>query len=146
MIILIALLCGILFGLGLIISQMVDPNKVLHFLDVTGNWDPSLAFVMFSALVVFVPIYHLIIKHKTKPKFTQAFHLPKKVTIDLPLILGASVFGIGWGISGICPGPALVNITGGSPKILVFIVMMLIGMHIPKYAKMLLSKFRYTYK
>lgn len=136
----IALLCGILFGLGLTISQMVDPNKVLHFLDITGNWDPSLAFVMLSALALFMPIYHLIIKHKSKPKLTQAFHLPQKTTIDLPLLLGASIFGIGWGISGICPGPALVNITGGSPKIFVFITMMLIGMNIPKYAKMLLSK------
>lgn len=146
MTLLIALFCGILFGIGLTISQMVNPNKVLNFLDITGNWDASLALVMYSALALFMPVYHKIIKVKPKPTFTNVFSLPSKMTIDHPLLLGASIFGIGWGISGICPGPALVNITGGSPKILVFITMMLIGMNIPKYANMLLSKLnKYEY-
>ncbi|WP_299493340.1 YeeE/YedE family protein [uncultured Shewanella sp.] len=137
----IALICGLLFGMGLTISQMVAPNKVLNFLDITGFWDPSLALVMFSALALFIPVYHKIIKRQTSPKFTDTFRFPNKITIDLSLILGAIIFGIGWGISGICPGPALVNLTGGSPKVLVFILMMLIGMNIPKYASMLSSKF-----
>ncbi|MCL1124622.1 DUF6691 family protein [Shewanella surugensis] len=136
----IALFCGISFGIGLTISQMVNPNKVLNFLDITGNWDPSLVLVMFSALTLFIPVYHKIIKNKPKPTFTNAFSLPSKITIDYPLLFGASIFGIGWGISGICPGPALVNMTQGSPKIIVFILLMLIGMNIPKYVNMLLSR------
>lgn len=122
-----ALVAGVLFGVGLIISQMVNPDKVKNFLDITGEWDPSLAFVMISALVIFIPAYWMIAK-LNKPILVESFNLPTKKKLDKPLIVGAILFGIGWGISGICPGPAVVNITGDTAKIMVFIIAMLIGM------------------
>ena len=123
----IALLCGLLFGAGLTISQMVDPNKVLNFLDITGNWDASLLFVMGSGLITYLIGYQLFIKKAKKPKLATAFDLPKANKIDKKLLIGSSIFGIGWGISGMCPGPALANVSSMNEKVLVFIVCMIIG-------------------
>lgn len=106
---LIALLSGIIFGIGLSLSHMIDPNKVLGFLDITGNWDPSLIFVMLGALVVAVVSFRLILKRKT-PICVENFHISRKSSIDKPLIFGAAIFGIGWGMSGYCPGPAIAGL------------------------------------
>lgn len=124
----VALLCGILFGAGLTISQMVDPNKVLNFLDIFGFWDPSLAFVMIGGICVFSIGYFVIIRKRSKPILCENFDLPNNNLIDKKLVIGAVLFGLGWGLAGICPGPAIANISGGNSKILVFIIMMLFGM------------------
>lgn len=136
----IALFSGILFGFGLIVSQMVDPNKILNFLNVTGYWDPSLLFVMGTALLIFIPIYWIAIKKLKQPFFNRTFSLPTANSVDRQLIIGAGLFGIGWGISGICPGPAIVNITAGEPKIIVFIFAMVFGMYISNYVNIVISK------
>ncbi|OQK16955.1 YeeE/YedE family protein [Methyloprofundus sedimenti] len=106
---LIALLAGIIFGLGLALSQMIDPNKVLNFLDVTGDWDPSLAFVMIGALAVTILSFHFILK-RSAPLLDSGFHVTKQVIINRPLLLGAGLFGIGWGMTGYCPGPAVASL------------------------------------
>jgi len=123
----IALLSGTLFGAGMIISGMVDPNKVIAFLDVTGNWDPSLAFVMLGALSVFTPVYHLVIKKRKQAISGDKFTYTSNNSIDGTLISGAVIFGIGWGVAGFCPGPALTSIAGGDNIIIIFILSMLIG-------------------
>jgi len=106
---LLAFFAGALFGIGLSVSQMVNPNKVLAFLDVAGNWDPSLAFVMIGALGVTLISFRIILKRPT-PLWDKRFRLPERTTIDTPLIAGSMLFGIGWGISGYCPGPALASL------------------------------------
>ena len=126
----VAAISGVLFGFGLYISQMVDPLKVLHFLDVTaiptGGWDPSLAFVMASALVVmFVAIR--IGKTQGRPVFDVQFHQPEFTKIDRPLVLGAALFGIGWGMSGICPGPAISLIAFWPQNLLIYLLALFIG-------------------
>ncbi|MCU4674579.1 YeeE/YedE family protein [Catenovulum sp. 2E275] len=131
--IIIAFSSGLIFGLGLIVSQMANPEKVIHFLDISGNWDPSLAFVMAGALCVFIPVWFLYIKKLNKPLLGETFSLPSNTLVDKNLILGAIFFGIGWGLAGICPGPALVNLTGDTAKILVFILAMIVGMFTAKY-------------
>ncbi|MDT0596268.1 YeeE/YedE family protein [Glaciecola petra] len=123
-----ALLAGLGFGLGLTISGMVDPLIVLAFLDVAGKWDPSLLFVMGGALVVFTPAYQLVKTKMSQPLFAEKFYVPSSSAIDKPLIIGAIIFGLGWGISGICPGPAVANITGFEEKIFGFILAMIVGM------------------
>ena len=130
---LMALFCGILFGIGLTVSQMVDPNKVLNFLDLLGYWDASLAFVMVGGIGVFCLGFHMITRKRARPVLENKYDLPGNNKIDKSLISGAARFGLGWGLAGICPGPALANISGGEPKIFVFIVMMLIGMQIPRW-------------
>ena len=125
---LIIFIIGALFGLGLTISQMVNPNKVLSFLDITGSWDASLVFVMLGALVVFWLGYKLVILSSPKPYFADKFDISTKKNIDSKLIFGAAIFGVGWGLVGICPGPAIANILGLNLKIFVFIVAMIIGM------------------
>lgn len=106
---------------------MVSPNKVLNFLDITGYWDASLLFVMGSGLVTYLIGYQLFIKKAKKPKLAASFDLPKANKIDKKLLIGSSIFGIGWGISGMCPGPALANVSSMNEKVLVFIVCMIIG-------------------
>lgn len=118
--IIIALLCGTIFGLGLSLSQMVDPNKVLAFLDISGNWDPSLAFVMMGALAVALPAFRFIQKRR-QPVFGDGFHVTHKTAIDKPLLSGAAIFGIGWGMSGYCPGPAVTSLGFGSLEGLIMV-------------------------
>jgi uncharacterized membrane protein YedE/YeeE len=105
----IALLCGILFGVGLSLSQMINPNKVLNFLDVTGDWDPSLIFVMLGALPVAMIFFKSILK-RPAPILADKFQLAGKLPVNTSLILGAAIFGIGWGMSGYCPGPAVTGL------------------------------------
>lgn len=124
----VALVAGLFFGLGMIVSEMVNPAKVIGFLDITGNWDPSLIFVMGGALAVFTPIYHLLIKKRSKALNGDPFSCPSSTKIDGRLISGALIFGAGWGLAGFCPGPAITNIGGGSYTVLAFIFSMIIGM------------------
>jgi len=118
---------GVLFGLGLTLSGMTLPAKVLAFLDFTGAWDPSLAFVMGGAIAVYAPLYRFIVR-ETKPWYVQKFVVFVGQQLDPPLLIGAAVFGVGWGIAGFCPGPALVSAGTGSTSALVFTVSMLAGM------------------
>jgi hypothetical protein len=123
---------GLLFGIGLALSNMIDPNKVVDFLDVTGNWDPSLAFVMIAALSISFIAFNLIPK-KASPIFDDKFKLPTRKDIDKPLIVGASIFGIGWGIAGFCPGPALSSLTTGLLDPVIFVLSMLSGFLVHHY-------------
>jgi uncharacterized membrane protein YedE/YeeE len=106
----IAFLSGILFGTGLALSHMIDPNKVLNFLDVTGRWDPSLLLVMIGALAVAMTAFRIILNRRV-PLWSGSFQLPQKAAIDPKLIFGAAIFGIGWGMSGYCPGPSVTGLS-----------------------------------
>lgn len=123
-----AAVSGLILGLGLVVSGMVDPVKVLGFLDIFGEWDPTLGFVMAGGLSVYLPIYHFVVKPKGKSLFDETCQLPTNSKIDKKLVAGSVLFGLGWGLSGICPGPAMVNLSGGQAGILVFVLSMLIGM------------------
>lgn len=118
---------GLLFGIGLILSGMTDPGKVIGFLDLFGQWDPSLALVMGGAIMVGVFAF-AIAKKRTSTFLGGALHLPKSNDIDRRLVVGGLVFGAGWGLAGFCPGPALVSLGAGQPKAAVFVVAMLAGM------------------
>lgn len=122
-----ALFCGILFGLGLVISQMVNPVKVLAFLDIAGHWDPSLALVMTGALIT-LGIAHKMILRRPAPILEQRFHLPSAARIDTGLLIGAALFGVGWGLSGFCPGAAIAAIGYGRTEALLFTFAMCAGM------------------
>ena len=120
-------LSGLVFAVGLALGGMTDPNKVLSFLDVAGGWDPSLAFVMGGAILVYAPIYHWFIK-KTRPLLHPTFHLPTRKDIDLRLVAGGVLFGVGWGLGGFCPGPAVVSAAGLRSDVLTFVAAMFAGM------------------
>ena len=124
-------ICGLLFGAGLIISQMVNPDKVLSFLDIFARWDPSLAFVMGGAVAITLIIFPFILK-RNKPLLDDQFHMPQKKLIDRPLVLGAVLFGAGWGLAGYCPGPGITQlgaslITGNWLDPFVFVVGLILG-------------------
>jgi uncharacterized membrane protein YedE/YeeE len=123
---LIALLCGIIFGIGLSLSQMISPNKVLNFLDITSNWDPSLIFVMLGALAVAFVSFKWILK-RPAPILAENFQLSRKSSVDKSLILGAAIFGIGWGISGYCPGPAVTSLGLLSLESVIMVVAIYLG-------------------
>lgn len=120
-------LVGLLFGLGLMLSGMTDPGKVLGFLDLAGAWDPSLALVMGGAIAVGVAAFALA-KKRTLTFLGGALHWPTSSAVDKRLVLGSLVFGAGWGLAGFCPGPAVVSLAAGQPKAAVFVVAMLAGM------------------
>ena len=122
-----AFAAGLVFGLGLIVSRMIDPAKVLAFLDVAGAWDPSLALVMGSALGV-AAIGYRVVLGRPKPVWAERFHLPTKKHLDAPLLAGSALFGIGWGLVGLCPGPALTDLTIAPRPILAFVAAMAAGM------------------
>lgn len=124
--IIIALISGILFGAGLVLSQMVNPEKVQGFLDLFGNWDPSLILVMGGAVAVTLVTSRFILKRKT-PIFADRFYMAMKSSIDGRLVLGAVLFGMGWGLSGYCPGPGLVNAMINPSEAIVFIPALIIG-------------------
>jgi uncharacterized membrane protein YedE/YeeE len=121
-----ALLSGTLFGLGLAVSGMVNPAKVLAFLDVAGAWDPTLAFVMLGAVCVTMPAFRYVLRGR-KPWFASAFALPTKRDLEPRLVLGAALFGVGWGLAGLCPGPAVTALVTGSASVLAFFAAMLAG-------------------
>ncbi len=122
---------GFLFALGLGLSQMLNPAKVLNFLDLAGDWDPTLAFVMGGALLVTLPAFRLILK-RPHPMFAARFYLPTKQDIDVRLIAGAVIFGIGWGIAGLCPGPAITALATGLLPVLSFVGAMAVGVVLHK--------------
>jgi len=124
---LIALASGLIFGLGLAISEMVNPAKVLGFLDITGAWDPSLVFVLGGAVAVGFIAFRVILK-RPAPAFAEKYDLPTKTAIDLRLIGGAVLFGIGWGLIGLCPGPAIASLAYGNLESVWFLIAMAAGL------------------
>jgi hypothetical protein len=125
--VLVSAIAGFLFGLGLVIGGMVDPAKVLNFLDLAGSWDPSLALVMAGAVAVTFIGYKLVFR-QPQPLLTARFNLPELKQIDRPLVLGAATFGVGWGLSGFCPGPAITSLPLLAKGTLVFVPALLAGM------------------
>jgi hypothetical protein len=136
---------GLLFGLGLMLSGMTDPGKVIGFLDLFGTWDPSLALVMGGAIMVGFFAF-TVAKKRTSTFLGGALRLPTNMDLDKKLVIGSVLFGAGWGLAGFCPGPALVSMADGQPKALVFVLAMLVGMlgfelmdrfvHSPRKAKL----------
>lgn len=123
----IGLVSGLLFGLGLGVSGMILPQKVQNFLDIAGEWDPSLMLVMGGALLVFMPGYFWLVKPRRQALNGDAFRVPPAGKVDRRLLLGSALFGIGWGLGGVCPGPALANLVGSALPLLVFVAAMLLG-------------------
>ena len=119
--------CGLIFGFGLLISGMTQPAKVLGFLDIFGRWDPTLAFVMTAALVV-SGIGFALVRQGKRPVLAAQYLWPTRTDIDRRLVVGSMLFGIGWGLVGLCPGPALVNLAGLTPSVMVFVLAMAAGM------------------
>ncbi|NRF12790.1 YeeE/YedE family protein [Vibrio coralliilyticus] len=128
-----ALVSGLLFGIGMALSGMTNPENVIGFLDVTGAWNPSLVFVMGGALLIFAPAYHFLIKPQAKALSGDVLSLPTKVQLDSKLIYGAALFGVGWGLAGICPGPAITSLAFGNLDIAIFIASMVSGSLLAKY-------------
>lgn len=126
---------GLIFGLGLVVSGMSNPAKVLNFLDLaairTGNWDPSLAFVMIGAVITAFIGFRWVLK-RPRPVFAETFQLPARSDIDPRVIIGPAIFGIGWGLAGLCPGPAFVALGYGSSKSIQFMIAMIVGMMIAR--------------
>ena len=131
----ISLVSGIIFGVGLVISEMINPEKVLGFLDLFGNWDPSLAFVMIGALIVSSPLFH-IIKNKEKPLFAQKFNYSNNKEVNNRLIVGSALFGAGWGLGGLCPGPAISSIALININSITFVFAMFFGFCLVKFLKL----------
>ena len=125
--VLVAFIVGLTFGIGLIVSGMTDPSKVTGFLDLAGDWDPSLAFVMGGAIAVGFPAFRLAARRE-RSLLGQAMRLPAATRIDRRLVLGSLAFGAGWGLAGYCPGPALASLAIGGAKALVFTIAMVAGM------------------
>ncbi len=123
----IVIFSGLLFGIGMVISGMTDPAKVIGFLDITGQWDISLAFVMGGALAVFIPGYLLLIKPRSVSVYGGKIETPAKQSVDKKLISGAAIFGVGWGMLGICPGPAVTSLSSGNIQVFIFIAAMMVG-------------------
>jgi uncharacterized membrane protein YedE/YeeE len=118
---------GLLFGAGLAVSQMIDPAKVLAFLDIAGDWDPTLLVVMAVALVAAAPGY-AIARRRARSWLGQPMQIPARRDLDAPLLGGAAIFGVGWGLAGFCPGPALAALGTGMPDVFVFVAAMVVGM------------------
>ena len=129
-----ALVSGLLFGAGLILSGMSNPAKVLAFLDVAGTWDPSLLFVMVGAILVAALAFRYA-RTRVRPLFGHRIHVPGAGRIDIPLVLGSVTFGVGWGLVGYCPGPALTALTVGGRSTLLFVAAMVAGMAIFEVAE-----------
>ena len=127
--IIVSLFCGIIFGIGLVISEMINPAKVLGFLNIFREWDPSLAFVMIGALAVSTPMFHLF-KNKNKPVFASNFSIPTNKKLDNKLIIGSIFFGAGWGLIGLCPGPAITSIALLNMSSAIFVLAMFSGFYI----------------
>ena len=139
--IVVALFAGLVFGIGLIISGMADPSKVLNFLDLAGRWDPSLAFVMGGAILVAVVAFHFAAR-RTKSLLGYVMRLPTAQQIDRRLLLGGLAFGVGWGLSGFCPGPALVSLASGHAEPVIFTLALVAGMAVFEIGERLRSSSR----
>ena len=130
----VSLIVGCIFGLGLAFGGMLDPSKVVGFLDIFGAWDPSLAFVMMGGIMVNAAGYLILIRGK-KPIFTEKFHLPDNIFIDRTLIVGSAIFGVGWGLAGLCPGPVVGSLFLNPNSIVPFLLIMLVGLKIGSLVK-----------
>jgi len=128
----VSLISGIIFGVSLTVSQMIDPAKVLGFLNIFGAWDPSLAFVMIGALIISSPFFHLF-KNNNKPVFADSFSYSNNKELNKKLIIGSSLFGAGWGLAGLCPGPAIASLALLNPSSLIFVITMFVGFYISNY-------------
>lgn len=124
---------GALFAVGLAISGMTQPSKIVGFLDIAGHWDASLAFVMVGAIAVHFVAYRLI-RRRSAPLFDTKFHVPTRKDVEPRLVLGAALFGVGWGLGGFCPGPGLVAAGGGSLNAVIFLIGMTLGMLVEQLA------------
>lgn len=129
-----ALLSGALFGLGLAVSGMTDPQRILGFLDVSGDFDPALLFVLGGAVLTTLVLFRFVLR-RPAPVLAARFQIPALKQIDRPLLLGAALFGIGWGLAGYCPGPALVGLGVLSPEALWFVPAMLLGMYLHRWLR-----------
>ena len=132
-------LIGLCFGIGIAVSGMANPAKVLNFFDVAGTWDPSLGFVMFAALATAALGYKLTFR-APKPVFAQRFNVPTSRTIDARLVAGSAVFGVGWGISGFCPGASVPSLGTGAPAAILFFAAMVIGILLAKWGLQLTAR------
>ena len=130
----VSLIVGCIFGIGLAFGGMLDPSKVVGFLDIFGAWDPSLAFVMMGGIMVNAAGYLILIRGK-KPIFTEKFHLPDNIFIDRRLIVGSAIFGVGWGLAGLCPGPVVGSLFLNPNSIVPFLLIMLVGLKIGSLVK-----------
>ena len=129
-----ALFSGSIFGLGLTISSMTNPDKVLGFLDLFNNWDPSLAFVMGGAIIITAPMLFVLTKNKNL-NLSKEIHLPTNKEIDKKLIIGSLIFGAGWGLVGLCPGPAISSLALLEVPSIIFVIFMFIGFYCSKFIK-----------
>jgi uncharacterized membrane protein YedE/YeeE len=129
-----ALMTGLLFGFGLCLSGMSDPAVVQGFLDIAGNWNPALVFVMAGGVAVTFIGYRVLVP-KSRPLWASSFSLPTATAVDAPLLLGAAIFGVGWGMAGYCPGPAVVSLASGRVSVIVFVVSMLAGMILVRWIR-----------
>jgi uncharacterized membrane protein YedE/YeeE len=136
-----ALLAGLLFGIGLMVSGMANPAKVLGFLDLGGSWDPSLAFVMAGAIAI-GSVAFLIARRRKRSLLGLPMQLPASTAVTLRLVLGSAAFGVGWGLAGFCPGPALVALGAGYPKAIGFVAAMMAGMAVFEIAERATSSMR----
>ena len=130
----ISLVCGIIFGIGLTVSEMIDPAKVLGFLSIFSDWDPSLAFVMIGALIISSPFFHLF-KNNKKPIFAKNFNYTTNKEINKKLIIGSTLFGAGWGLAGLCPGPAIASLALLNINSATFVVAMFVGFYLAKLSE-----------
>lgn len=130
----VAFFCGLLFALGLGVSGMTRPQKVLAFLDVGGDWDPSLAAVMAGAVAVHAVLLRVILRRR-RPLLASQFVLPARRDLDAALLGGAAIFGVGWGLAGLCPGPAITALASGRPLAVAFVAAMLVGMRAARALK-----------
>tara|TARA_Y100000590_G_scaffold438831_1_gene562108 strand:- start:655 stop:1062 length:408 start_codon:yes stop_codon:yes gene_type:complete len=128
-----SLLSGVIFGIGLVISGMTNPEKVIGFLSITHNWDASLVFVMGGAIAVTTPFFFYILRNRNESLLGFNFNIPQKKNLDNKLLIGSSLFGIGWGLVGLCPGPSISSIAFFEPISLIFLLAMLFGVLISKY-------------
>lgn len=128
-----ALLCGVVFGLGLSLAQMTNPDKVLNFLDMAGVWDPSLLLVLGGAVCLSALAFHFVLKRST-PVWDSLFHMPLPKAIDKPLVVGSALFGVGWGLSGYCPGPAIASIGLGNPEALWVVPSIVVGAALQRWS------------
>lgn len=129
---LVALVAGILFGFGLSVAQMIDPAKVVNFLDFFGTWDPSLAFVMGGGLLVNAILTPFILR-KAKPVFAEFFRVPNKTEVDRRIVIGGILFGVGWGIAGYCPGPMLTSLSFANADIMTIVGAYIVGTFVTKW-------------